>query len=354
MALFGLGIMLVGKILKDGNDPDAGMITVPDLINQQFIDQETFLAEYPELATLNIAVTRQWDDTYAENAIISTDPKPKKKLEPGETLSITVSRGAHMVQVLEITNGETADVYVTRLQNAGFQVVRKTMASDEVEKGMVVRSEPSYPDSVAYGSAVTVFISSGSENLEPEIKLVPNVDQLSEDAARAALEDAGFVVGTVTTENHPIYMAGVVAKQEPAANTEAATGSTVNLVMASGYRNVELPLELPETSSVISLEVFIDGKPQTRPEYSTELQNILPSAIDKWYFTFDEQLASYKVTFRIKGEGASTFELYASYTANGLTGEWTQDVLYPYGTTTTTTETTTTTTTTTENSFWWW
>ncbi|MBE6768684.1 MAG: Stk1 family PASTA domain-containing Ser/Thr kinase [Ruminococcaceae bacterium] len=341
VALFSVGVMLIGNILSGDDDPDAGMITVPDLINQQFIDQETFLAEYPELASLNITVTRQWDDTYAENAIIATDPKPKKKLEPGETLSITVSRGAHMVQVLEITADEAADVYITRLQNAGFHVVRKTMASEEVEKGLVVRSEPSYPDSVAYGSAVTVFISSGSENVDPEMKQVPNVDQLSEEAARTALEEAGFVVGTVTVENHPEYPAGVVAKQEPAADTEAATGSIVNLVMASGYRDVELPLPLPETSSVISLEVFIDGKPQTRPEYSTELQNILPSAISTWYFTFDEQIASYKVTFRIKGEGTSTFQLYASYTVNALTGEWTQDVVYPFGTTTTTTTTTT-------------
>ena len=115
---------------------------------------------------------------------------------------------------------------------------------------------------------------------------------------------------------------------------------------------MELPLVLPETSSLISLEVFIDGKPQTRPEYSTEVQNILPSAISTWYFTFDEQIATYKVTFRIKGEDSAAFQLYASYTVNALTGQWTQDVMYPFGTTTE--STTETTTTTTQSSFWWW
>jgi len=339
IALFVVGGWLITNILRGDPNADAGMITIPDLIDEQFVDQETFLAEYPQLASLNITVTRQWDDTHAENAIISTDPKPKKKLEPGETLSITVSRGAHMVQVLEITADEPADVYITRLQNAGFEVVRKTMASEEIAQGMVVRSEPSYPDSVAYGSAVTVFISSGSENIEPELVKVPNVDQLTEAAARTALEEAGFVVGTVTTVNHPEYLAGLVAKQEPAAETEAETGSTVNLVLASGYRDVTLTLPMPETSSVISLEVFVDGKLQTAPEYSSELQNILPSVVSAWNFTFREKIASYKVTFRIKGEGTGAFKLYASYTVNAITGQWTQDVLYPFTTPTTTSPT---------------
>ena len=35
-----------------------------------------------------------------------------------------------VAQVLEVVQDEMADVYITRLQNAGFQVVRKTMASD--------------------------------------------------------------------------------------------------------------------------------------------------------------------------------------------------------------------------------
>jgi len=213
------------------------------------------------------------------------------------------------------------------------------MASEEIAQGMVVRSEPSYPDSVAYGSAVTVFISSGSENIEPELVKVPNVDQLTEAAARTALEEAGFVVGTVTTVNHPEYLAGLVAKQEPAAETEAETGSTVNLVLASGYRDVTLTLPMPETSSVISLEVFVDGKLQTAPEYSSELQNILPSVVSAWNFTFREKIASYKVTFRIKGEGTGAFKLYASYTVNAITGQWTQDVLYPFTTPTTTSPT---------------
>lgn len=333
-ALLLIGLLFAGAVFLMGilnpEDSDKNKIVVPSLINETFVDAESFLEAYPELKSMNLDIKREWNDNYDENVIFSTDPKAGKKIVPGDTLSIMVSRGAHMVQIPEVTTNEDADTYATRLQNEGFEVVRVTMMSDSVEEGCVVRSSPAYPEMAAYGSSVTVFISNGSDPVEPQS--VPNLDRLTKESAIQTLESAGFVVGEITIKNHDSYDAGRVMGQEPAADELLEVGEKVDLVLASGYRDAQfVALPLPETNSSISLEVYIDAKLQgsDRPEYSTDVQNFLPSAVpgNTMYFVFTEQKATYNVTFRIRTENSPAYQVYAGYTINGTTGEWTRDFL---------------------------
>ena len=334
-ALLLIGLIFVGVVFLMGivNPSDKGntnKIDVPNLVNQPFTDSDSFLAAYPDLAKVEVVVSRQYDDAFAENTIISTDPKAGKKLDAGATLKIVVSNGPRVVQIPQVTSNEDADTYVARLKNEGFNAIRVTMTSDSVQEGCVVRTSPAYPETAAYGSSVTVFISNGSDPVEP--KKVPNLAQLTKDAALEAIKSNGFEAGTITTQNSDSLEAGRVISQEPAAESSLEPGGKVNLVVASGYRDVKLvALPLPDTGSMISLEVYVDAKLQgsDKPQYSTDLQSILPSAISgrTLYFTFTEQKASYNVTFRIKGEHMSAYETYASYTINGLTGEWQRDIL---------------------------
>lgn len=349
ISLIFVGVVFLKGVISPTDKGDGNKIDVPNLVNQPFTDSESFIAAYPDLARVEVIVSTQNDDAVAENCIISTDPKAGKKLEAGGTLKIVVSKGPRVAQIPQVTSNEDADTYVARLKNEGFTAIRVTMTSDSVQEGCVVRTSPAYPETAAYGSSVTVFISNGSDPVEP--KKVPNLAQLTKDAAVEALKSNGFEVGTITTENHDALEAGRVISQEPAAESSLEPGGKVNLVVASGYRDVKLlALPLPDTSSMISLEVYVDAKLQgsDKPKYSTDLQSILPSAISgrTLYFTFTEQKASYNVTFRIKGEHSSSYQTYASYTLNGLTGEWQRDILNPFNgepTRTTTPPTTTTT-----------
>ena len=49
--------------------------------------------------------------------------------------------------------------------------------------------------------------------------------------AKKTLEDAGFKVGTTRTGSSDNFDEAVIIKQEPAADTPAAPGSPVNLVV---------------------------------------------------------------------------------------------------------------------------
>lgn len=62
--------------------------------------------------------------------------------------------------------------------------------------------------------------------------IVPDVVGLDEAEATAALEDAGYVVGEVTTETSDSSETGTVISQEPIASTSAPRDSEVDLVVA--------------------------------------------------------------------------------------------------------------------------
>jgi beta-lactam-binding protein with PASTA domain len=74
--------------------------------------------------------------------------------------------------------------------------------------------------------------SSGSGEGDGLHSIVPDVVGLDETEATAALEDAGYVVGGVTTEASDSSEPGTVISQEPIASTSAPRDSEVDLVVA--------------------------------------------------------------------------------------------------------------------------
>ena len=68
--------------------------------------------------------------------------------------------------------------------------------------------------------------------------MVPNVVGLAQDAAQAALTNAGLMVGTVTMANSNAAPAGNVISQNPLAGTSVAPGAVVALVVSLGPANV--------------------------------------------------------------------------------------------------------------------
>ncbi len=79
-----------------------------------------------------------------------------------------------------------------------------------------------------------------ASSLRSDTVTVPATIGLSRAEATKALEDAGFVV-KVTEEPNATVAVDHVISQDPAAQTEADKGSTVELVVSSGVEQVEVP-----------------------------------------------------------------------------------------------------------------
>jgi serine/threonine-protein kinase len=122
-------------------------------------------------------------------------------------------------------------------------------ADPEVEAGFVARQEPKSGTSVAEGSEVTLFVSTG-----PRKTIVPDVVGMDYDEAVRTLRDAGldWERREVFSNKRP----GRVVGQDPAAEEEVVEGTVVTLDVSKGAKQVTVPdvLDQSEPSARSELE----------------------------------------------------------------------------------------------------
>ena len=99
----------------------------------------------------------------------------------------------------------------------------------DVAVGNVIRTDPEAGESVSPGQEVRVYVSTGQATTT-----VPTLEGLSQDAAAAALQEAGLALGSVTPRNDPALAAGTVISADQPAGATLALGTTVNVVVATG------------------------------------------------------------------------------------------------------------------------
>ena len=130
--------------------------------------------------------------------------------------------------------GSTAKRATLVLENAGFEVKTRGVESER-DRGLVVSQDPRGGDKVDEGSTVVLAVSTG-----PGEALVPSVQNLPEDQARQALNDAGFKVTQDLTPSTTVEK-GVAIKTSPKEGTLAPKGSRVRLFVSSGPPPVAVP-----------------------------------------------------------------------------------------------------------------
>ena len=87
---------------------------------------------------------------------------------------------------------------------------------------------------------IIILVNSGDDEPEPIEVAVPNLVEMTEEAALAELETLNLV-GEVTTEPSDEIEAGLVISSNPAADTMVEEGSTVALIVSAGPDAVEVP-----------------------------------------------------------------------------------------------------------------
>ncbi len=107
-------------------------------------------------------------------------------------------------------------------------------ASDDVREGYAIRTTPEAGRSVVKGSRITLFVSTG-----PEQVAVPDVTGLSRESAEDSLRAEGLKV--VVREEPSDKPAGEVISQDPGAGTEVDAGSRVTITVSTGPEQVSVP-----------------------------------------------------------------------------------------------------------------
>ena len=110
------------------------------------------------------------------------------------------------------------------------------VASDTIDEGLAVSSDPGAGTSALLGTEITVSFSSGSATVE-----VPDVTGMAQSDARKKIEAAGLAWGDVSTEDAPGTPEGHVVRSDPVAGTSMSRGETVSIVLSSGRTTTTVP-----------------------------------------------------------------------------------------------------------------
>jgi beta-lactam-binding protein with PASTA domain len=132
--------------------------------------------------------------------------------------------------------GLEQDAAVAALQNAGFKAHAEPKRDPTVDSGRVINTDPAADSAVSAGDDITVYVSTGAEQLQ-----VPDCLDLTYDECVSTLKDAGFVkVKQSSRVSNPAQKGRVVETSPPAKSTSAST-SEITIFVGAGPGTAPVP-----------------------------------------------------------------------------------------------------------------
>jgi serine/threonine-protein kinase len=221
-------------------------LTVPDVIGRESATATQILQN----RGFEVDIVNVENPDVERNTVAAQAPRPNTQAPEGSTVTITVSTGPGEATVPTVAGLPTEEAE-GQIESAGLRARIERQFSDDVERGRVIGTEPGPGSVVERGTTVVLQVSRGVEQVD-----VPDVVGDGVDDARIALADAGLRAGNVTEQDNAGEEPGTVLEQSPAAGEQVASGSAVDLVVATEPPGVEVPdlLDLDEDEARDELE----------------------------------------------------------------------------------------------------
>ncbi|MCQ2440329.1 MAG: Stk1 family PASTA domain-containing Ser/Thr kinase [Clostridia bacterium] len=258
IAIIVLGIIFIPRLFTSTGDEIAcpkfvGLTLEEVKNNEEYKDKFKFTEEW------------DYDSEYKYGYIFKQDPSDGKKLKKGAEITLYVSKGQSTIKVPDVY-GKTESYAVSELKSKGFVTEINEVADDDIESGLVVKTEPARTTVVAEGTKITVFVSTGKATKMVD---VPNVIGLKQEKAVSDIKKLGLVPAIEKrdlTSKDKYYDAGYVISQNPDANSssQVAEGTTVTIYVSTGVTNynfdlrADLPSDFKASTGTVSL--WEDGK----------------------------------------------------------------------------------------------
>ncbi len=131
-----------------------------------------------------VVVKDIYTDEMREGLVVSTSPSKGELVDPGSTVTISVSRGKEQITIPAVSVGMTFEQAVDELEDAGFEgAIREASESSEsVGEGYVTRYDPKSRRTVDPDGTVTIYISTG-----PAHKEEPDPEESKTDESNSGL-----------------------------------------------------------------------------------------------------------------------------------------------------------------------
>lgn len=318
VVVIGLLALFLPRFLKN---------TGPEIPCPKFIgmtEDEVKDSDYDE--TFRITFEYEKNDDFPVNQICNQSEKDGKKLKRGAEITLTVSMGINTCKVPDIY-GKSESYAISQLKNDKFPYVIKEVFDDEVEAGLVIKTEPSKTTVVAEGTEITVYVSKGKA---AKLVSVPaDLEGLSQAQAKKLIEAEGlvptFITRSLTTADKAYMEKGKVITTEPLASTSSVSkipeGSEVKVYISDGTVVLDVKVTFPEkyaSEEEVTLSLWVDGalKAESEKLMANETKN----------YTFKDFKANSKtvsatIKVGITLGGDTTYKEAAKISIDSITGK---------------------------------
>ena len=191
-------------------------VSVPDVSGKTQEEAKGIL----EAAGFKIGNVMTVDSASIEkDKVVNTNPAANSKQTKGTIITLYISSG--MTKIPDGLVGQAKDSVIAQLKQAGLtQITIESEYSDSVQSGAVTRIDPGSGSTVEMGTAVTIWVSTGKQQVS-----VPFVTNSTLAEAKSILEAAGFQVSV----NGPQDDDATVVSMSPNGGSQADSGSTITL-----------------------------------------------------------------------------------------------------------------------------
>jgi eukaryotic-like serine/threonine-protein kinase len=243
----------------------------------QLLEQEGF--EVGDVKRVNREAPR--------NEVLTQDPLPSPPTDQASLdcsfltffcskpdVNLTVSNGPGSSKVPS-TAGLTRGAATGKLEEAGFEVNAETVNSDDVEEGLVIRSEPRGGSTATNGSTVTIVVSRG-----PRQAKVPVLVGAQRSVAVQQIRGRGLE--PIVEEEESAEPEGQVIRQTPSAGTQVPPGAAVTIVVSEGEEEFSVPNVIGKERREAVDAIRAEGLVPEVEEEETEVQGQIGRVTDQF------------------------------------------------------------------------
>lgn len=253
-----VGGIFLWNYFRNNTDTSSDEVIVPTFTGMIY---ETEIKDNAEYADFEFEIVEGNQPSQPAGVVLNQNPQAGMTVKRGKTITLTVNGGTlEQVVVEDVTGDSQQDAYDT-LEALGLSPRIQAVSDDETAVGYVVRTDPAAGSTVASGSSITIFVSSGPAE---EQVTVPNVVGSSLSTAESDLEANGLVRGSVSYDDESDQPEGTVLSSDPEGGTRVSEGSAVNLVVSSGRgaeKTVHYDIPLPSgVSEDLEMSIYVDGE----------------------------------------------------------------------------------------------
>ena len=232
---------LIWNMLKNNSSANTEIeMKMPSLVGMDF---EEARLQYGE--QIQIVVESHEYSTLPKDKIFQQDIQPNDPVAKGDTVKVKVSLGSKKVQLPDVVGWDFENAK-SAILGLGLYVDKRSSYDEEVEEGMIIKTEPEGPQEVEPGTYVRVFVSLGKNK---DTVMVPNFINMTWELARTTAEGMGLVLAKEEVDDSTPE--GTVLNQNVKVGEEVSEDTPITLQVSSGTpkdQTVRVSFQIPPTA----------------------------------------------------------------------------------------------------------